>query len=244
MSVHAPSSPPDRMPVPERMRQLPLDKHGRPVPWFVAWFNGTPDHRVIRRGGFPDALQFGWCWVCGAKLGRHRAYVVGPMCVVNRISAEPPAHRDCAEYSARQCPFLSTPNMTRRTTGLPEDRVDPGGVMLLRNPGVTAVWPTTAPIIPLPTPDGGCLCRLGPLDGAVTWWRQGRPATYAEVDEAMRTGLPALREACEQDIHAAATDTQRARIRDEFDRQVAAARPLLPARLQTPATGQPAPAGA
>jgi hypothetical protein len=33
-------------PIPTRMARLPLDKHHRPVPWFVAFIDGQPDHRV------------------------------------------------------------------------------------------------------------------------------------------------------------------------------------------------------
>jgi hypothetical protein len=35
------------------------------------------------------------------------SFVVGPMCGINRNSAEPPSHKECAQWSARNCPFLS-----------------------------------------------------------------------------------------------------------------------------------------
>ena len=102
--------------MPSRIARLPTDR-GFPVPWFVAWIDGKPDFRVIAPGRVAEAVNKGKCWVCGGTLFGTRAYVVGPMCAVNRTSAEPPSHRDCARYSAKACPFLSRPTMRRRDAG-------------------------------------------------------------------------------------------------------------------------------
>ena len=38
-------------------------------------------------------------------MGVHKAFVIGPMCAVNRVIApEPPSHRDCGTFSARVLP--------------------------------------------------------------------------------------------------------------------------------------------
>ncbi|HMH92898.1 MAG TPA: hypothetical protein VK586_17660, partial [Streptosporangiaceae bacterium] len=91
--------------VPGRIARLPKDHIGRPVPWFVAEVNGVPDFRVIKTGAIEGALYMRLCWVCGVPFQRQedRAFTVGPMSMVNRVSAEPPAHRDCAVYSATAC---------------------------------------------------------------------------------------------------------------------------------------------
>ena len=125
---------------PPRIARLPRNHAGYPVPWFVATVDGTPDFRIVRPGGIKDAVRFELCWLCGQRLGANAAFVLGPMCTINRVSPEPPSHRDCALYAARACPFLTTPHMRRRTTGLPGDIVDPDGEMIARNPGVVAVW--------------------------------------------------------------------------------------------------------
>lgn len=177
------------------MRTLPRDKHGRPVPWFVAFINGEPDFRVIRRGAIEEALQFKLCWVCGNALGSYAAFVIGPMCAVNRTCAEPPAHRDCATYSALACPFLTTPNMKRRERHLPDDRVDPAGIMIMRNPGVALVW-VTRKWEEYPDPDGNSLFDIGEPD-QVYWYVHGRPATRAEVLASIESGLPILQEAAD-----------------------------------------------
>src|SRR5712691_10615834 len=81
---------------PGRITRLPRNKVGYPVPWFAARIDGQPDFRVIRPGGIQIALRQKLCWTCGIPFLRQedRAFVIGPMCAVNRVSAEPPSHED------------------------------------------------------------------------------------------------------------------------------------------------------
>lgn len=178
-----------------RIAALPTDKHGRPVPWFVASIDGLPDFRVIGPGKIGEALRFRRCWVCGEHRGTYAAFVIGPMCAVNRTSAEPPAHTGCALYAATHCPFLTTPSMRRRDNRLPEGHVEPPGTMLRRNPGVALVW-VSRTWSTWTAPDGGLLFDIGDPTG-VHWLAHGRAATRAEVMESINTGLPALREVAE-----------------------------------------------
>lgn len=195
------------METPSGIAALPHDKHHRPIPWFVHRDDhGTPDFRVIRRGGVADALRFGLCWVCGRPRGRHAALMVGPMCAINRVSPDPPLHLPCAVYSARVCPFLATPTMRRRDRDLPEGhRMAEGAIT--RNPGCVGVWSsrTWAPIV---TPGGDVLLGIGEPT-SVSWWSHGRPATRAEVLESIETGLPILREVAERDGPDAVAELER-----------------------------------
>lgn len=209
---------------PRNIAALPRDKHDRPIPWFVAVdADGVPDFRVIRAGGIRDAMRFGWCWVCGKPRGRHAAFVIGPMCCVNRVSAEPPCHLSCAVYSARACPFLSTPSMARRERNLPANRVDPAGQMIDRNPGVALVWSsrTWAPFTVPPGPNrtAGVLFDVGDPT-ATSWWCRGRPATGDEIRASIDTGLPILRAQAERDGPRAAA---------QLERQTLVAQTLIPA---------------
>lgn len=178
--------------------RLPHDKHGRPVPWFVAWIDGAPDFRVIRQNGTVEALAGGLCWVCGQQFTPidSRAFVVGPMCVVNKNSAEPPSHYLCAAYSATACPFLARPGMVRRSRHLPEGVSDPPGGFITRNPGVAAVWVARQGTWTPVAIDGGLLFNLGQAR-RVEWYAEGRDATRAEVMASIQSGLPALRELAE-----------------------------------------------
>jgi hypothetical protein len=184
--------------MPDRIARLPRDKHGRPIPWFVHIEDGTPDFRVIREGGIEDALRFEWCWVCGQKRGRHAAFLIGPMCAVNRTTAEPPSHLECATYSARACPFMSNPNMHRRERGM-ENYQAPAGVSIDRNPGVGLVWSsrTWAHYLVDGRLGGGLLFDIGEPTGW-SWWREGRPATGDEIRASINSGLPLLHEVAEK----------------------------------------------
>src|SRR5206468_8965317 len=134
----------DALPIslPLRMRNLPIDPRGYPVPWFVAWIDGQPDFRVMDAEQWRSAVKLRLCWVCGQALGRWLAFPIGPMCAINRVTSEPPSHRECAEWSIRNCPFLSQPQMVRRGEADLVDAQEPGGVMIRRNPGVTCLWIT------------------------------------------------------------------------------------------------------
>lgn len=184
------------VPVPPRVAKLPVHR-GYPVPWFVAWIDGVPEFRVVGEGRLQDALETRRCWICGGAMGSFVAYVIGPMCSVNRTSAEPPSHRDCAEFAARACPFLTRPHMVRRTDGLPDGTVDAPGISLDRNPGVAGVWVQRGRIAARRV-DHSLLFRLGdPTE--VTWWRQARPATRGEVVASIEAGLPELLEVAKVD---------------------------------------------
>lgn len=200
--------------IPRRMARLPRDSVGRPVPWFVAWVDGKPDFRLMAEGKIEKGHAEHRCWTCGAKItGPTMAFVIGPMCAVNRISAEPPSHRECAEFSARACPFLNNPNKVRREGNIPDSAVNPAGEMIRRNPGVTLVWITTSyKVVPA---DGGVLFNIGTPVHA-RWFAEGREATRDGVLASIDSGLPILQKMADDegdgapeqlaDMHAAALE--------------------------------------
>ena len=206
--------------LPLRIKKLPVDARGFPVPWFVEWFHadGVPFESVnlpIRAGDYPDfrvmdsrklvlAVKEKRCWVCGDPLGKYFAFVLGPMCAINRISSEPPSHRDCAEFSGRACPFLTKPKVERREENMPEGTRGAAGVMLTRNPGVALVWVTDSYDLYRTREQriggevkahSGVLFEIGPAIECL-WFAEGRKATRAEVMASIRSGLPVLRETC------------------------------------------------
>ncbi len=199
-----PHATPSAVEMPPRIAALPRLR-GFPVPWFVDKVDGEYDFRVMDKRKLVLAVTEGLCWVCGGKLGRHRSFVIGPMCGVNRTNAEPPSHTECARYSALACPFLSRPHMKRRDhEKLVERHGDTqAGEAILRNPGCCAVWTVKSAATKGSTGyscfrdhKGGLLFDIGePL--SVEWYAQGRAATRAEVMESIRTGEPLLRAACD-----------------------------------------------
>jgi hypothetical protein len=185
---------PDGMP--RAVRHLPRNSAGYPVPFFVEWVDGVPDFRIMSSKNLRRAIAEKLCWMCGETLHRdpqtrQRAgtFVAGPMCLINRNSAEPPCHEECAAWAARACPFLTNPNKERRHANLPEGWTEAPGEAIMRNPGVTGLIRCTAWS---PYQHGpGVLFRMTHISD-VEWTCQGREATAAEVFGSIESGLPAL----------------------------------------------------
>lgn len=190
-------------PLPPGMAHLPISSRGYPVPWFVSWIKGEPEFRAADANKLHLAIRDKLCWVCGRKLGRFLVFVVGPMCGVNRTSAEPPCHLDCARYSAKNCPFLTKPQMTRREdeTFNNESLVEHApGIALSRNPGVTLLWATRAYDL-MNVPNGVLFCLGEPT--SVEWWSEGQKATRDQVVASVTSGLPHLEQLANLDGYGA-----------------------------------------
>lgn len=203
--------------IPARMRARPIDPRGYSVPWFVAEIDGEFDFRVIGPGKWARAIRFRVCWLCGEPLGRLYTFCIGPMCMVNRITSEPPSHTECAEYAAKACPFMTRPLAQYRTANTPEGTHKPPGVGLTHNPTAVVLW--TAHGYSIVRCGDGALISLGDDPDALSFWTKGRHATRAEVLEAMRVGFPKLLEAA----NAQGGDAPHA-----LELAVARAMPLLP----------------
>jgi hypothetical protein len=202
----------DLPPLTDRLKKLPIDERGYPVPAFVQWLEyvdgkpeprppgvGIPEFRMVDSNHLGACVSDDLCWVCGDRLGVNRAYVVGPMCVINRNSAEPPSHVDCAEWSVKGCPFLSKPQMKRREdelTDMMEGNV--AGHMIKRNPGVIVIWQVRNKVKLWHDGKGGMLFDIGNPD-KVTWWKEGRVATNQECIDAVNSGIQALLDVCQDD---------------------------------------------
>lgn len=182
--------------MPARIARLPRDRRGYPIPMFVEKpqeKGGEPDFRIMSERHFERCVKHDACWICGEPLGSKVAFVVGPMCCVNLISAEPPSHYECAEYSVQVCPFLSIPSAKRREAGLPDEIKEPGGVMIKRNPGVIAIWVTKKSYKLLRLGNGMLISMGEPI--RMEFWTKGRRASLTEIEEAVREGFPTLLDA-------------------------------------------------
>jgi hypothetical protein len=184
-----------KLDIPARFLKLPVDERGYPVPRFVAWVDGKPDFRCIKPQWVATCVNSRLCWLCGEPLGRYMAFVLGPMCAINRINSEPPSHLDCARFAAKACPFLTQPRRPRNEHDLPDHREMPG-ITIARNPGVALVW-VTQKYVPVRT-SNGVLFRVGePVN--TEWFCRGREATRDEIMASINSGLPILAQIAEQE---------------------------------------------
>lgn len=227
MTRHAEHLRPGLPVVPIRMRNLPVDERGYPVPWFVQWLDapggkptdygvGVPDFRVVDARKYAIAVKQRRCWICGGILGKFMAFVIGPMCAINRISGEPPSHSDCAHFAAIACPFLTMPQMRRRENDKPEG-VLKSELLLLRNPGCTLVWVTHGySVIRDDSRDHGVLFEMADPAETPRWYCAGRRATTEEVIASVDSGLPTLQEAIEAEPTDAARIAARAHLEKRY----------------------------
>jgi hypothetical protein len=184
--------------LPRRIANLTRDDRGIPVPWFCTTNpDGSPNFQTADGEKRVRAVKNSLCWVCGEPLGRFLSFVIGPMCLINRVSAEPAQHRECSEFSLRTCPFLLHPNMKRMPTKYPEGHENPAGIMIERNPGVAALWVTHSFTI-INDHQGGVLFRVGPLQ-ELSWWSEGRAATRSEVMASFESGFPIISQLAEKE---------------------------------------------
>lgn len=187
---------PELQPLPERMRHLPIDVRGYPVPWFVAWIDGKPEFRAMDQAKRVKAIKDGRCWVCGGSMYKQPlAFVIGPMCGINRTTSEPPGHLECARWSALNCPFLTQREMKRREDEV-TDRCPMPGIGIKRNPGVALVWITDKFEI---FHDGAVsfLLRVGEPAG-LEFYSHGRKALWSELTASVESGYPLLKEMAEK----------------------------------------------
>lgn len=204
--------------MPTSMQRRPRDHRGYPVPWFTPRNpeTGEWDFRHVHPDKAPQAIRENRCWTCGENLTRPCAFVIGPMCAVNRISSEPPSHVECALYAAKACPFLARPKMERPSghEGILAGG-EVAGLALMRNPGVAMVWVTNTPtyLSAIRLFDVGEPLR-------VKFFARSEPATREEILESIESGLPVLRELAEKDGGDAM---------EQLDAQVAVAMELIPA---------------
>lgn len=195
------------IPLPDRLKGRPISAKGFPVPWFVTLkdMNGEWDFRILDPNRAVEAHRKSLCGICGQRLGVHKVFAIGPMCCVNRVSAEGPVHLECAQYAVKACPFMARPNARRNRVGIegiPEVEFATPGYMIERNPGVTALWTTKKYKISQPDKTKGILFHIGDPED-VEWWASGRRASYDEVMTSVNTGLPFLQEAAQLDGHGA-----------------------------------------
>ncbi len=179
-------------PLPAGMRALPTDERGIPVPWFVDWFSGKPDFRVVDGRRLIEGWNRDLCWICGKQLFAFRAWIVGPVSMINRCTGEPPAHPECARVALLNCPFLSNPHMKRSKAALPASHSG-GGELVEHNSGLSSAWITRGRGGELFDPGNGPLFRIFEPH-KVEWFCKGAAATDDEVHAEFECAAQRLRD--------------------------------------------------
>lgn len=101
--------------IPGRMRHLPLDRRGYPVPVIVMHTNsGEPIFAANDEGVRQQCFDEDRCHICGGKLPRGRWLVGGVLscCAEHGLILDGGMHEECAHYALKVCPYLAAPKFS------------------------------------------------------------------------------------------------------------------------------------
>ena len=152
------------MGVPDKMARV-TRKDGVVVPYYVKWEGDKPMMDKVDPEKFKKCVGFRCCWWCGDKLGKYVTFVNAAISIVNRLSAFPPGHQDCATWAAEEFKPLDM--------------------------DVRVVW-TTDDVKVHKTKGGAILFVMGDPVNAVKFYKDGRAAEVAEIRAEIEQGLPRL----------------------------------------------------
>lgn len=110
------------IPIPDRMRALPLDPRGYPVPVNVTRDrNGKPNFATNDERVRQLLFRKDRCGICGGKLLRGRWSIGGPGSALHPDGAflDPPMHYECARYAVQACPYLAMPTYSKSVSKVP-----------------------------------------------------------------------------------------------------------------------------
>jgi hypothetical protein len=154
-------------PIPSRVRTLPVDSAGKPIPYFVQRDEfGKPVASTVDGARLIQCLRYHRCYFCGDLMGRTVAYHARVSTGVSRIVPEPAMHVDCAEWAA--CAFRP----------------------VIAEP--VLVWITSDGFQVLRMDERGALLRIG-TPHTIKAFASNREATPSEVREALNRDLPKIR---------------------------------------------------
>lgn len=168
------------IPAPLKMRHLPRDRRGYPIPAMVQYdAHGVPQFPVIDMEKWGTLARSRGCGVCGKPMHRHYWFVGGPMSMEHRAFTDLPMHRECAVFALKVCPFLALP----RFRYILRDVELPSGKVVHVNEDVTTRRPDRfglgrAPgyslklLISEDNPVGSPVLIAEPFD-MLEWWREG-----------------------------------------------------------------------
>jgi hypothetical protein len=108
------------IPMPERIKALPVHPNGYPIPFFVHQPKGKlVDLRIASPYAIASCHRDRVCWICGQKLGKFVCFIGGPLSTNNQVYNDGPMHRNCAEYALKVCPYLAISQVDRRGEAVP-----------------------------------------------------------------------------------------------------------------------------
>lgn len=185
--------------VPRYMRGRPI-WNGFYVPYFVTWYK---DRRQVHESvagaepSFPtidktrEALcrRRRYCWICGRQMGTFKCFVMGPLAALQRISSEPPSHRECAVYAVQVCPFMiGGYDMVDAPDTINDDQ-QVFEEMSTKNEQLNVIWVCHDYTLQPADPSRGLFIYQMGQPSDVLLYHRGRPATLAQAVERVTNAI-------------------------------------------------------
>lgn len=107
----------NNVPIPDRMKHLPKDPRGYPIPSNVLVDNKGKAHFAINDHEVREHhIKNELCPICAGKLLRGRWLVGGPASAFHEMGGylDPPMHDECCHYALKVCPYLAAPSYGKR----------------------------------------------------------------------------------------------------------------------------------
>lgn len=104
------------IPIPERMKHLPVDRRGLPIPVIVMWTDdGEPLFAANDEGERQRVIRQDLCQICGGRLNRGRWFTGGmiSVCATHGVNLDSGMHDECVHYALHVCPYLAAPKYGR-----------------------------------------------------------------------------------------------------------------------------------
>ncbi|RYC66309.1 hypothetical protein [Spirosoma sordidisoli] len=104
--------------IPERMKALPRDRRGFPVPHIVLRdAQGVPRFQINNDTVVEACIAGGLCTICGQSMPADDQWLVGgPLSAFHPqgMYIDAPTHYDCLHYALQVCPYLAVSKYMRR----------------------------------------------------------------------------------------------------------------------------------
>lgn len=124
------------MEIPERLRDRPLDKRGRVIPWMAQVYD---DGKVaFGKNVEPlrdEAVRKYLCGQCGKMLDYWKYFIIDEFIPSGKDALfEPAMHIECARYAFAVCPFLGHPGYNANAAPIERYTVDQARKEVVFNP--------------------------------------------------------------------------------------------------------------
>lgn len=109
--MHARNHAWKKVPLPERMRNLPTDHRGYPIPANIFKDDAGVYHFIINdEVKRQEQIYLQHCAICDGDLGGEFWFVGGPMSALHPQGAyiDTAQHYECVTYALKVCPYLAT----------------------------------------------------------------------------------------------------------------------------------------